>query len=52
VPYDEYRDPSSESGIRIAETPGGNLGPHLPALEAAGVKVIHKVVSVRHAVKG
>lgn len=51
VPYDEYRDAIIESGVKIVETAGGNPGPHLPAFKAAGVKVIHKAVAVRHAVK-
>ena len=33
------------------ETAGNNPQPHLPAFKAAGVKVIHKCTSVRHAVK-
>ncbi|MFF2113207.1 NAD(P)H-dependent flavin oxidoreductase, partial [Rhodococcus koreensis] len=51
VPYDEYRDAIIDSGITIVETAGGNPTPHLPTFKAAGVKVIHKAVSVRHAVK-
>ncbi|QSE81397.1 NAD(P)H-dependent flavin oxidoreductase [Rhodococcus koreensis] len=51
VPYDEYRDAIVDSGITIVETAGGNPTPHLPTFKAAGVKVIHKAVSVRHAVK-
>lgn len=51
VPYDEYRQAIIESGIRIVETAGSNPAPHLPAFKEAGVKVIHKAVAVRHAVK-
>ncbi|OUS97211.1 nitronate monooxygenase family protein [Rhodococcus sp. NCIMB 12038] len=51
VPYDEYRDAIVDSGITIVETAGGNPAPHLPTFKAACVKVIHKAVSVRHAVK-
>jgi NAD(P)H-dependent flavin oxidoreductase YrpB (nitropropane dioxygenase family) len=51
VPYDEYRDAIIDSGVKIVETAGANPAPHLPALTAAGVKVIHKAVAVRHAVK-
>ncbi len=51
VPYDEYRDAIIDSGITVVETAGGNPAPHLPAFKAAGVKVIHKAVAVRHAVK-
>ncbi|WP_280452413.1 NAD(P)H-dependent flavin oxidoreductase [Nocardia cyriacigeorgica] len=51
VPYDEYRDAIVDSGITIVETAGGNPQPHLPTFTAAGVKVIHKAVTVRHALK-
>jgi nitronate monooxygenase len=51
VPYDEYRDAIIESGVKVVETAGANPAPHLPAFQAAGVKVIHKAVTVRHAVK-
>lgn len=52
VPYDEYRQVIIESGVKIVETAGSNPAPHLPAFKAAGVKVIHKAVAVRHALKG
>lgn len=51
VPYDEYRDVIVDSGIKIVETAGSNPAPHLPTFQQAGVKVIHKAVTVRHAVK-
>lgn len=51
VPYDEYRQVICESGCRVVETAGNNPQPHLPAFRAAGVKVIHKCVTARHAVK-
>jgi len=51
VPYDEYRQAVIEAGIKIVETAGNNPAPHLPAFKEAGVKVIHKCTSVRHAVK-
>lgn len=50
-PYDEYRAAIIESGITIVETAGSNPGPHLPQFHAAGVKVLHKCTTVRHAVK-
>jgi nitronate monooxygenase len=52
VPYDEYRDAIIESGVKIVETAGSNPAPHLPAFKEAGVKIIHKAVAVRHALKG
>ncbi|MGX7680336.1 NAD(P)H-dependent flavin oxidoreductase [Jatrophihabitans sp. DSM 45814] len=51
VPYDEYRDAIIEGGIKIVETAGSNPAPHLPSFKAAEVKVIHKAVAVRHALK-
>ncbi len=51
VPYDEYRQVIIESGIKVVETAGNNPAPHLPAFKAAGVKVIHKCVAARHALK-
>ncbi|HEY9314778.1 MULTISPECIES: NAD(P)H-dependent flavin oxidoreductase [Nocardiaceae] len=51
VPYDEYLSAIVDSGVMVVETAGANPAPYLPTLKAAGVKVIHKAVSVRHAVK-
>lgn len=51
VPYDEYRQVIVESGVQVVETAGSNPAPHLPSFRAAGIKVIHKAVSVRHAMK-
>ncbi|MFI5662469.1 NAD(P)H-dependent flavin oxidoreductase [Streptomyces sp. NPDC051684] len=51
VPYDEYRQVIVESGVGVVETAGSNPAPHLPHFKAAGIKVIHKAVSVRHALK-
>ena len=51
VPYTEYRDAIVESGITVVETAGGDPAPHLPTFKNAGVKVIHKAVTVRHALR-
>jgi nitronate monooxygenase len=51
VPYDEYRDAIIDSGVTIVETAGNDPVDHMPAFRAAGVKVIHKCVSVRHALR-
>ena len=40
-----------DSGITIIETAGNNPAQYLPALKEAGIKVIHKCTSVRHALK-
>jgi nitronate monooxygenase len=50
-PYPEYIDAIIDGGVRIVETAGRNPQEHLPRLQAAGVKVIHKCTSVRHALK-
>jgi NADH:quinone reductase (non-electrogenic) len=51
VPYAEYARVIVESGVKIVETAGRNPEPFLPALQGAGIKVIHKCTSVRHALK-
>lgn len=51
VPYDEYRQAIIEAGITVVETAGSNPAEHVAAFKAAGVKVIHKAVAVRHALK-
>jgi nitronate monooxygenase len=50
-PYPEYIRAIVEGGVKIVETAGRNPEPYLPALKAAGVKVIHKCTSVRHSLK-
>lgn len=40
-----------DEGVPIVETAGNNPQQWLPALKAAGIKVIHKCTSVRHALK-
>jgi nitronate monooxygenase len=50
-PYPEYIRAIIEGGVRIVETAGRNPEAHLPALKAAGIKVIHKCTSVRHSLK-
>jgi NADH:quinone reductase (non-electrogenic) len=49
IPYDEYRQAICESGVPVVETAGSNPAPHLPDFKRAGVRVIHKATSVRHA---
>ena len=51
VPYEEYARAITESGIKIVETAGNNPQPFLPLFKEAGIKVIHKCTSVRHALK-
>ncbi len=51
VPYQEFARVIVESGVKIVETAGRNPEPFLPAFKEAGIKVIHKCTSVRHALK-
>src|SRR3546814_13283216 len=48
-PYAEYVQAIIEGGVRIVETAGRNPAPYMPMLDAAGVKVLHKCTSIRHA---
>jgi NADH:quinone reductase (non-electrogenic) len=50
-PYDEYRQVILDAGVSVVETAGSNPGPFIPYFHDAGVKVLHKCTSVRHAVK-
>src|SRR5438045_8277629 len=40
-----------EGGIKIVETAGRSPEQYMPALKAAGIKVIHKCTSVRQSLK-
>lgn len=51
VDYPGYVRAIIEGGVKVVETAGNNPAPVLPALQAAGIKVIHKCTSVRHALK-
>ncbi|MGW1930326.1 NAD(P)H-dependent flavin oxidoreductase [Streptomyces sp. NPDC001919] len=51
VPYAEYRAAIIESGVTVVETAGSNPAEHVAAFKSAGVRVIHKAVAVRHALK-
>jgi nitronate monooxygenase len=48
-PYAEYRQAIIEGGVPVVETAGSNPSEHLPSLHDAGIQVIHKCTSVRHA---
>ena len=50
IPYDDYREAIIASGVTIVETAGRAPSDHLPRFKEAGVRVIHKCTSVRHAV--
>ncbi|WP_087117651.1 NAD(P)H-dependent flavin oxidoreductase [Corynebacterium urinipleomorphum] len=48
-PYEEYLRVAVEKGVKIVETAGANPAQLVPMLKQAGVTVIHKCTSVRHA---
>ena len=50
-PYEEYRQAIIDSGVKIVEIAGGNPATHLAHFKEAGVKVLHKCTSVKHALK-
>jgi len=49
--YPGYIRAIIDSGVKIVETAGNNPQKWLPGLHDAGIKVIHKCTSVRHALK-
>ena len=50
-PYPEYIQVIKDAGIKAVETAGRSPEQYMPALKAAGIKVIHKCTSVRHSLK-
>ena len=49
--YPGYVKAIIEGGVKAVETAGNNPQKWMPALKEAGIKVIHKCTSVRHALK-
>jgi len=49
--YPSYVEAIIEGGVKVVETAGRNPAQVLPFLKDAGIKVIHKCTSVRHALK-
>jgi NAD(P)H-dependent flavin oxidoreductase YrpB (nitropropane dioxygenase family) len=49
--YPGYIRAIIEGGVTIVETAGRNPQPYMPYLKDAGIQVIHKCTSVRHALK-
>src|SRR5579863_2898874 len=49
--YPKFVETIVKSGVKVVETAGNNPQKYLPALKDAGIKVIHKCTSVRHALK-
>lgn len=50
-PYPEYIQAIIDGGVKVVETAGRSPEQYMPSLKAAGIKVIHKCTSVRHALK-
>ena len=50
-PYAEYIAAIEDGGVTVVETAGRSPEAHMPALKAAGIRVLHKCTSVRHALK-
>ena len=48
-PYEAYLDVVIDSGVKVLETVGNNPREFIAKAKAAGVKVVHKCVAVRHA---
>jgi len=51
INYDDYVDVICDSGVKIVETAGRSPEPFMKKFNAHGIKVIHKCVAVRHALK-
>ena len=51
INYDDYVDVICQSGVKIVETAGRSPEPFMEAFNAHSIKVIHKCVAVRHALK-
>lgn len=51
INYDDYVDVIIKSGVKIVETAGRSPEPFMERFKEAGIKVIHKCVAVRHALK-
>merc|ERR1712093_957704 len=49
--YPGYIDAIVKGGVKIVETAGRSPQEYMPLLKDAGIKVIHKCTSVRHALK-
>ncbi|WP_232466186.1 nitronate monooxygenase family protein [Diaminobutyricimonas sp. LJ205] len=50
-PYEEYQAVILELGVPVVETSGSNPALFVDTYHAAGVKVVHKATSVKHALK-
>jgi NADH:quinone reductase (non-electrogenic) len=48
-PYADYIDVIIEGGVRIVETAGNSPREYIAKFKAAGIKIVHKCTTVRHA---
>lgn len=51
VPYQEYIQAAIDAGVKIVETSGRSPEPYMPLFKKHGVKVIHKCITRKHAMK-
>jgi nitronate monooxygenase len=51
IDYPAYIKVCIEEGIKFIETAGRNPEPYMEQLKSAGIRVVHKCTSVRHAIK-
>ncbi|KZZ63039.1 nitronate monooxygenase, partial [Oleiphilus sp. HI0125] len=49
--YPGYIDAIIKGGVKVVETAGRSPAQYMPMLKDAGIKVVHKCTSVRHALK-
>nr|WP_276512193.1 nitronate monooxygenase [Cryobacterium roopkundense] len=50
-PYEEYQAVIIDLGVPVVETSGSNPDRFVDTYHAAGIKIVHKATSIRHAVK-
>ncbi|KAI9483930.1 MAG: hypothetical protein EXX96DRAFT_159332 [Benjaminiella poitrasii] len=48
-PYEEYAKVIIDEGIKVVETAGNNPGKYIKMFKEAGIVVLHKCTSIRHA---
>ncbi|KAI8968465.1 hypothetical protein BDF20DRAFT_828232 [Mycotypha africana] len=48
-PYEEYAKAIIDEGIKVVETAGNNPGKYIKMFKEAGIIVLHKCTSIRHA---
>jgi len=48
-PYGEYAQVVIDEGIKVVETAGNSPGPVIKQLKAAGIIILHKCTTIRHA---